>query len=226
MANSNAFQRIVTGLTFAVTFLAFIHIMIGLCTVAWVRDVDASNSPYFQRVKNNRIHEWFPTYEDLFQSMGLWEVKAFGNDFYHLPVRDYELVMGSTALILSCACGLLVYVTFTFQLLVREADYTMTMFLMVVSLWFSSMMFLFSMFGTSLCFWYIRRNMRYQRYGYSHNVAWVGFGFAFFAFVFATLRFIVHKKALEKLNARNNKYKPVPTLTIKARSQQSLASPR
>ena len=234
--NSEKFQFIVTGLMFFATFIAFTLIKFGLRTPAWLRDVDASNSPYFQRTRNNRKNEWFPTYEDLFKSMGLWEVKAFGNDLYHLPVRDYELKMGSTALILSCVCGFLVYVTFTFQRLMRWADYTKVLFLMVVSLWFSALMFIFSIFGTSCCFWYFRREIRYQRYGYSHNCAWIGVGFSLLAFVLAIIRFIVHKQALEKLNSKKNKYKPettlaqdeesAGTLTVKVQSQQPQDLPR
>jgi len=205
---SSLFQNIATAVTFILTFIAFVHVMIGLCTAQWLREVDAGNSPYFERVRNFREHEWFPTYEDLFQAMGLWEVRAFNNEYYQLPIRDYELILGSTCLILSCACGIFVYITFSFQLMLKKADYTMTLFLMIASLWFSLMMFVFSMVGTSVCFWYFRRNMRWGRFGYSHNIAWIGFGFTFFALVFAILRFIVHKKDLERITkklAKRNK---------------------
>ena len=219
---SSVFQNVVTAITFIFTFIAIIHVLIGLCTSAWIRDVDAGNSPYFERIRNIREYEWFPTYETLFQSMGLWEVKAFGNAYYHLPVRDYELVFGSICLILSVLAGVLVYIIFSFQLLLRSANYTMGLFLMISSLWCSLMMFFSSMLGTTICFWYIRRNIRYQRYGYSHNIAWIGFGFTFFALVFAILRFIVHKKNLERITKKLAKKttlrstKPPPHLSTTA----------
>ncbi len=195
---STAFHKIITAISFMFTFVASVHILIALWTTAWVRDLDSENSNYFERVRVDRRHQAFPTYETLFQQMGLWEIQAFGDEYYNLPIRDPELVAGSASLILSVVTAYMVYVTFTFQMLLREESYNKRLFLMVVSLWFSIISFLTCCFGTSISLWYIRQNFRFQRYGYSHNVAWIGFGLNFLAMIFSMLRFIIENKEMRK----------------------------
>ena len=202
---SSLASTVLRCLNFSFLFAACLMLMIAICTPYWVRDLDTADGLYFERVSSSDQSQAFPTLETHYESLGLWSVESFDSIHYSLPIRDAELVFSSSALVVAVVCGVFVYVIFSYQVIERE-NKNIDLGLMVVSLWCSLLCVFASGLGTSVTLSYFKDNFRFRRFGYSHNLAWTGFGLAFLAFIFAIILFAMDKKELEE--RYNRKFKP------------------
>ena len=201
-------STVLQSLNFSFLFAACLMLMIAICTPYWVRDLDTADGLYFERISASEQSQAFPTLETHYEALGLWAVESFDQILYSLPIRDVELVFASSALIISVICGVFVYVVFSYQVIERQ-NKNVDLALMVVSLWFSILCVFFSGLGTSVTLRYFRENFQFRRLGYSHNLAWTGFGLAFLAMIFAIILFAMDKKELESRHERRAKPRSV-----------------